>query len=233
MPQTRTVIVCLPAGEPADWFSASEILDWHHLPTGTPHPYYPIRHRRLLGWLTRWSQRHLVAAVRRFGAVTRAAGGRRSRLDLTTAAAHANTQAAARWRSWNQVVAHTPQAKPWAEFHAQHQTNPAKVSMEEAVRRFEAQPRVLAMLTYNLHPVSRSCHLDPYDLDAYQAGAATYTALHWQKALAGDAMITSDGKLLEPATASLADQLRYLAEAGAHLRTLHRRHHLLAVTIPT
>jgi hypothetical protein len=231
MPETRTVIVCLPAGGTIDWFSASEILDWHQLPTGTPYPLYPVARRWILGWFSRWSQRHLVAAVRRHGAVTHAAGGRRSRLDLAAAATTAHAEATSRWRIWNQVVRHTEQAKSWADFRAQHQANPGKVSHDEAVRRFEAQPRVLAMLAYSGHPVSR-CDLDPYELDAYQAGEATYTAYHWQKALAGDAMITDDGRLLEPATLSLADRLRYLAEAGAHLRTLRRGHHLLAITIP-
>jgi hypothetical protein len=232
MSKTRTVIVCLPAGSPIDWFSASEILDWHSLPTGTPHPFYPVRRRRVLGWLSRWSQRHLVAPVRRFGQVTHAAGGRRARLDLTAAAAAANQHAAHRWRTWTQVVAGTPPARPWADFHAQHQADPGKLSREEAVRRFEAQPRVLAMLAYNTHPVAR-WQLDPYELEAYQAGQATYAAVHWQQALAGDTMITDDGRLLEPASTSLADQLRYLTQAGAHLRKLTRRQQILAVQIPT
>jgi hypothetical protein len=230
MPETRTVIVCMPAGKPIDWFSASEMLDWHSLPSGTPHPFYPVRRRSVFGWFSRWSQRNLVEAVRRFGAVTRAAGGRRSRLDLTGAAAAANTHATHQWHTWAQVVRNTPAAKPWDDFLAQHNASPDKLSMEEAVRRFEAQPRVLAMLAYSGHPVAR-CHLDPYELDAYQAGEATYTTLHWQKALAGDVMITNDGRLLKPASQSLADQLRYLTEAGAYLRKLRHGHQIIAVKI--
>jgi hypothetical protein len=46
-------------------------------------------------------------------------------------------------------------------------------------------------------------------------------------------MITDDGRLLEPASTSLADQLRYLTQAGAHLRKLTRRQQILAVQIPT
>jgi hypothetical protein len=102
--------------------------------------------------------------------------------------------------------------------------------MEEAVRRFEAQPRVLAMLAYNTHPVARH-RRDPYELDAYQAGEATYTVVHWQHAIAADTLITDDGRLLQPASASLADRLRYLAEAGTYLRGLSRRHQLLAVKV--
>jgi hypothetical protein len=230
MSETRTVIVCMPAGRPIDWFSASEILDWHHQPAGTPLSFFPVRRRRLLGWASRWSDHHLVQATRRLGAVTRAAGGRRSRLDLTAAAVTANTEASARWRTWAQVVHDTAPARPWAEFLAAHTADPKKLGVEEAVRRFEAQPRVLAMLAYNAHPVARH-RLDPYELDAYQAGEATYTVVHWQHAIAADALITDDGRLLQPASASPADRLRYLAEAGAYLRGLSRRHQLLAVKV--
>jgi len=227
---TRTVIVCMPAGTTIDWFSASEILDWHNLPAGTPRTMFPVRRPRLTGWVSRWSARHLVQVTRRFGAVAWAAGGRKSRLDLTAAVTRANAAAVYRWRTWYQVVRTTPPARPWGDFLAQHQANPDKVSLDEARRRFEEQPRVLAMLSYNTHPASR-VDLDPYELDAYQAGEATYAVVHWQQAITGDAVITDDGRLLEPASPSLADKLRFLAEAGAYLNKLHRSHQILAVTV--
>lgn len=226
----RTVIVCMPADTPIDWFSASEILDWHDLPAGTPRTMFPVRRSRIVGWVSRWSARHLVHVTRRFGAVMWAAGGRKSRLDLTAAVTQANAAAVYRWRTWAQVVRATPLARPWADFLAQHTANPGKVSLEEARRRFEEQPRVLAMLAYNTHPSSRG-DLDPYELDAYQAGEATYTVVHWQQAITGDALVTDDGRLLEPASGSLADKLRYLAEAGAYLYRLRRSHQILAVTV--
>jgi hypothetical protein len=213
-----------------DWFSASEILDWHNRPTGTPHVMFPVRRERLAGWISRWSSHNLVLAVRRFGAVTRAAGGRRSRLDLTAAATKANADATHRWRTWTHVVRTTPPARPWGDFLAQHTAARTKVSMEEATRRFEAQPRVLAMLSHNSHPHTR-VELDPYELDAYQAGEATYTAVHWQQAISGDALITDDGRMLEPASDTLADKLRYLTEAGAYLCKLRRSHQILAVKV--
>jgi hypothetical protein len=227
---SRTIVVCIPTDKPIDWFSASEILDWHHLPMGTPRIMFPVRRGRVLGWFSRWSARHLVRVTRRFGAVTCAAGGRRSRLDLTAAVSSANAHAVYRWRTWAQVVRNTPQARTWGDFLAQHTANPTKVSLEEARRRFEEQPRVLAMLSHNSHPNSR-VELDAYELDAYQAGEATYTVVHWQAAIAGDALVTDDGGLLQPASASLADRLRYLAEAGAYLTRLRRSHQILAVTI--
>jgi hypothetical protein len=68
-------------------------------------------------------------------------------------------------------------------------------------------------------------------LPAYQAGEATYTVVHWLQAITGDAVVTDDGRLLEPASNTLADKLRFLAEAGAHLNKLRRSHQILALTV--
>lgn len=230
MSTSRTVIVCMPGGEALDWFSATEILSWHRLPAGTPKPVFPVRHPRMLSWFVGWSARGLVRPVRRFGWVTHAAGGRKSRLDLTAAVTRANAVAVHRWRIWAQVVRTTAVARTWGDFLAQHAANPAKVSLAEARRRFEEQPRVLAMLSYNSHPMA-PIELDPYELDAFQAGEATYAAVHWQHAVTGDAVITDDGRLLEPASTAIADKLRFLGEAGAYLRTLRRSHQILALTV--
>jgi hypothetical protein len=220
----------MPADKPIDWFCASEILDWHKLPAGTPHVMFPVRRGRVFGWISRWSARHLVQVTRRLGAVAYAAGGRKSRLDLTAAVTRANVAAVCRWRTWAQVVRTTPVAKTWGDFLAQHEANRTKVPLEEARRRFEEQPRVLAMLSFNSHPMSK-VELDPYELDAYQAGEATYTVVHWQQAITGDAVVTDDGRLIEPASPSLADKLRFLAEAGAYLNKLRRSHQILALTV--
>ena len=56
-----------------------------------------------------------------------------------------------------------------------------------------------------------------------------YVALHWQSAVAGDALITPDGQLLQPASASVADRLRYLAEANAVIRAATGDQHLACV----
>lgn len=230
MPTPVTVIVCAPAGQPLDWFTASELMDDHDLPSGTPCLRYPVRRRRILGWFSRWSTHHLISAVRRYGAVTWTAGGRKSRLDLRLAAGHAHHTAVTRWRLWQQAVKGTPVARPWPYYLAQHQADPAKVSHDQAVHRFEAQPRVLAMLAYNAHP-TRPCTLDPNELDAYQAGEDTYTALHWQRAITGDMLVTADGQLLQPASWTVADRLHYLRRASAYLHQLPRRGQLLAVRI--
>ncbi|MEV4544664.1 hypothetical protein [Micromonospora echinaurantiaca] len=217
------VTVCFAPGEHADWFAASEkVNDLLHA-NGTPARRYHVRHRPLLGWLTRWFAYFLLDAARRFGAVTRAAGGRKSRLDLTGTAATAAQDAAQRWRAWNtHVAAITKPARPWEHYLAQHHADPTKVSLAEARRRFEQQPHVLAMLAHTL---------DPYELSVYQAGEATYSALYWRKALIGDALITTDGQLLLPASDSIADRFRFLNAACTYLRSLRSNARLCAIAI--
>ena len=116
--------------------------------------------------------------------------------------------------------------RTWADYLAQHHADPAKVTLAEARRRFEAQPRIVAMLAY-----PGAHEFDPYELEAYQAGQAAYTALHWRNAIVGDLLITAEGKLLQPASDSLADRLRFFNEAINYLRSLKSRDRLCAVAI--
>ncbi|MGC5332817.1 hypothetical protein [Micromonospora sp. DT62] len=224
MPLTAQIVtVCFAPGDDADWFAASEkVNDLLHA-NGTPARRYHVRHRRLIGWLTRFLGYYLLDAARRFGAVTVAAGGRKSRLDLTGTAARAANDATLRWRAWNtHINATTKPAQPWEDYLAQHHADPAKVTLNEARRRFEQQPRVLAMLAHSF---------DPYELSVYQAGEATYVGLYWRIALIGDALITTDGRLLIPASDSVADRFRFLNEACGYLRSLHSTARLCAVAI--
>jgi hypothetical protein len=227
---TCTVIVCAAPDQQLDWFTASEILDTLDLPPGSPCLRYPVRRRRIAGWVSRWSAHHLIHAARRYGAVTWTAGGRKTRLDLTLAAGYAHRSAVTHWRLWHQAVKGTPSAQPWPYFLTKHLSEPNKVTFDEAVHRFEAQPRVLAMLAYNSHP-ARPVTLDPRDLETYQAGEHTYTALHWQLALTGDLLVTADRQLLQPASTSLPDRLRYLSHAAAYLHHLPGRGRLLAIRV--
>jgi hypothetical protein len=98
--RTCTVIVALPDGARADWLYLVQVLTWHARPAVVPYVVFPVRRRRLIGWVSRWTARHLLDPVRRRGAVTHAAGGRRSRLDLPRLAATARNLAAARWWTW-------------------------------------------------------------------------------------------------------------------------------------
>ena len=223
----QIVTVCFNPGEDADWFAASEKVDDLMSASGTPARRFRVRHRKFIGWLTRFLGYYLLDAARTFGAITLAAGGRKSRLDLPGMSQVAANEAIARWRAWNMHInGSTKPARLWEDFLAQHKADPAKVSLTEARRRFEQQPRVLAMLAYNGGHV-----FDPYELSLYQAGEAAYAGLYWRVALVGDALITTDGRIMRPATDTAADRLRFLNEACMYLRTLSNRARLCAVAI--
>jgi hypothetical protein len=227
--RTRNVIVALPDGTAADWLRVSQILAWHGHPACIPLTAFPVRHHRLLGLITRWSTRHLMDPARHHGSVTRAAGGRLSRLDLARLVIQARNDAAARWQTWNAFVARTtPTARPWETFATDSQKDPDAQRDDKARRTFETQPRVLSMLAYNSYPAAPH-HLDPDELTAYQAGEAVYVALHWQQAITGDALVTPDGQFLEPQSPSLADRLRYLADATRVIYGLNPHQHLVSV----
>jgi hypothetical protein len=230
MPENRTVVVCLPATDEPDWFTASERLDWHNLPAGRLQPIYPVRRTRRTDWLRRRRPHHDLLPVVRHVETLWTAGGRKELLDLPAAVTAANANALHRWQVWTQVVRGTASARPWADFLAQHTANPRKVSLDEARRRFEGQPRVLAMLAYNAHLAS-AITLDPYQLEAFQAGADTYACLHWRHAVVGDALITHDGRLLQPTGPGLADRLRYYADAGQCLNWLDGKGALVALKV--
>jgi hypothetical protein len=223
----QVVTVCFAPGEDADWFSASEKVDDLLNVNGTPARRYHVRHRRFIGWITRFFGYYLLDAARKFGAHTMAAGGRTGRLDLNGGAVKAANDARLRWHAWNQHINNTTKpARTWEDFQALHHADPAKLSLAEARRRFEQQPRILAMLAY-----AGAHTFDPYELAAYQAGEATYAGLHWRIAIVGDLLITAEGKLLKPASDSLADRIRFFNEAIKYLRSLKSSAHLCAVTI--
>ncbi|MDT4993759.1 MAG: hypothetical protein QOH97_3651 [Actinoplanes sp.] len=222
----QVVTVCFDPGTDADWFAASEKV--HHLmqANGTPARRFHVRHRRLIGWLTRFFGYYLVDTARTLGAVTVAAGGRKGRLDLTGTATKAANGATLRWRAFNaHINQHTPAARPWEDFLAQHRAAPTKLTMDEARRRFEQQPRVLAMLAYPGYV------FNPYELAVYQAGEATYIGLYWRIALIGDALITSDGRVLRPVSDSVADRFRFLNDACSYLHSLRSNAQLCAIAI--
>lgn len=230
---TRTVIVALPEGTRADWLTITQILTWLKLPASVPHHAYLVRRSGLFAWIACWFATALIEPVRHAGTIQRAAGGRRSRLDLHRQASAARDLAVHHWWTWNQHIARTTKpARTWQEY-LQDVANPAKKLTEQDARaQFEAQPRVMAMLAYNSYPAAVH-HFEVDRLDEYQAGEAVYVALHWQHVLTGDAFVTPQGQLLEPASPAIADRLRYLGEATRIVHTLSPRQHLVAVRAAT
>jgi hypothetical protein len=225
----RTVIVCLPPDHAADWFTASLAVADHLHGSAVLQVRFPVRHRRILGWLaTRWTARWLLAAQRRGGAVSRAAGGRLGRLDLRLAGQAAWLDAAARWAVWRKVTGGLRQPAPWETYLRRHQAKPDRLSPHEARRMFLRQPAVAAMLAHNAIPAQRHL-LDPDELDAYQAGPHAYATRHMLAAVAGDAMLTADGRWLEPASPAFTDVLAYLHRAAGHLHALPRHAQIVAL----
>lgn len=213
------MIVVLPAGAAADWFAIAGILSWKGLPACVPYSNLLVRSTGFWESITRRPS-PLLEPVTRPGKVLTAAGGKRSQLDLQQQATAARHQAGQHWWAWNNHIARTtPAARTWQQYLADVANPAKKFGLRQAKERFEAQPRVMAMLAHNSFPAVTDT-FDPYALDEYQAGEAVYVALHWQQALTGDAFVTADGRLLAPASTTIADRLRYLDEATRIIHTV-------------
>lgn len=227
-PAPRTVFLALHHSQPLAWPRIVQILSWHGFPACIPHIVLPVARPGLARRLVR-SRQSLLEPTRHPDGVTRAAGGPVADLDLHALATQARLTAETRWWSWHNLISTTtPTAKPWDHFLGQHLTDPTKVTRAEARKRFEAQPRVLAMLAHNTYPAATyTFEID--ELDDYQAGQAVYVALRWQQSLTGQALIDLHGRLHEPATEALADRLRYLAHAGRIVHALGPTDRLVAV----
>jgi hypothetical protein len=223
----RTLIVCMPS-DTTSVVTATAALGEHL--EGVPQlaTRFHVRHRRIIGWFTRWCTYWLVRATRRkTGSVRFAAGGR---LDLSAAATAAYLTAVARWTYWQQVTHGTRAASPWDDFKRRQHSDPKTMPADEARRRFTAQARIQAMEIANAKP-NAIHHLDPYEVDAYQAGCHAYATRYQLAALAGDAMLTTTGEFLQPDSESFTDVIAYLKQAAGHIHQLGRRHQLVAMTI--
>jgi hypothetical protein len=226
--KTRTLIVCMPP-DTTSVVTATAALGEHL--DGIPQlaAQFHVKHRLFIGWVTRWCTYWLIGATRRsIGTVRYAAGGRLSRLDLSAAATAAYLGAVARWTYWHEVTHGTRIASCWDEVKRRHHTGTA--SLDDARRRFTAQPRIQAMQIANAKP-NATHHLDPYEVDAYQAGCRAYATRYQLAALAGDAMLTATGEFLQPDSEAFTDVIAYLTQAAAHLHQLGRRHQIVALTI--
>jgi hypothetical protein len=222
----RTVLVCFDPSEKPDWFSASERVDDHLQVNGTPVMRFQVRQVSWWKWWLRNRVKSLLN-VRGYGGGQWCSGGQVGLLDLNATIAVAIGDATARYREWKRTIERTtPAARPWSDFLAQHEKDPKKVSWEEARRRFENQPRVIAMLAS-----TGTYEFDPYELELYQASEDTYVSLFWQTALVGDALITAEGKLVQPASPSMADRARYLRQAGAYVKNLSADHGMCMVKL--
>ncbi len=178
-----------------------------------------------------WQRRALINVRRgRKGTPTICAGAPISHLDLTLMRNAAAFHAGLRWQQWSQAVAGTRAAQPWHVIEAQHRADPAKLSLEQARKRFDDQPRINAMRLHNAaNPTAPQ--LDVHEVEVYQAGYQAYQHYHAMTALCGDAMMPTAGDRLQPASDSLADRINYLATATRLLDSLPGPQRIAAVTV--
>ncbi|MFI2651814.1 hypothetical protein [Micromonospora fulviviridis] len=215
------MVICLPEGLPA------AALTNHHLAT----------HFGVTGTLTAlfWAaprlrlwQHHLMIGLGK-GRPSPCAGGPVRLLDLAGMRQAAAVGAGIRHQVWQQVVHGTRAAIPWPTFETRHLTDPDRYPLESAVADFHAQPRVQAM---RLHAATHGPGQPSVgELEMYQAGEVAYQHYRAASAVAGDAMLTADGRKLAPASDALAHRITYLEQALAHLDSLGPDQRLLAVAL--
>jgi hypothetical protein len=225
----RTFVVCASPRPVADW---SELVEpaLERNPDATPSVQFPVKAIRRLSWLTRLFDHGLVEAERGRILVIRAAGGRRSRLDLKAAQRNAFTAASLRHARWSEAVNGTATAQGWSHFQNRAKTSNGKLTVETAWDMFLAQPRIAAMMTVS-NGLSANDTFDPMDVEAFQAGPVAYATMCQYRALAGDVVITESGLRLEPADDSYAARIAFLKKAATHVAKLPRRCVVVAMTI--
>jgi hypothetical protein len=221
-PTIKIMVICLPADLPAQALT-DHSLDTHFGVTGTLTPlFWAVPQLRL------WQRHHLIGL--RKGRPTPCAGGPVRLLDLTGMRHAAAVGAGIRHQIWQQVVQGTRPATPWPVFEARHLTNPDRYPYDTAIADFHNQPRVHAM---RLHAAATGGLGQPGvgELEMCQAGARAYQHYTAASAIAGDALLTADGRKLAPASDALAHRITYLEQALAHLDTVGPDQRLLAVAL--
>ncbi|MEU4677915.1 hypothetical protein [Micromonospora sp. NPDC023737] len=221
-PTIKIMVICLPDDLPAQAMTSHQ-LDTHFGVTGTLTTLYWATPR-----LRPWQRHQLIGA--RKGQPTLCAGGPVRLLDLPGLRHAAAVGAGIRHQMWQQIVHGTPPATPWPVFESRHLTDPDRYPLDKASEDFHAQPRVHAM---RLHAATTpgTDHCGVGELEMYQAGQVAYQHYRAASAVAGDAMLTADGRHLAPASDALAHRITYLEQALAHLDTVGPERRLLAISL--
>ncbi|GHJ52957.1 hypothetical protein Nm8I071_22640 [Nonomuraea sp. TT08I-71] len=221
-PTIATMIICLPGALPAQALTSHQLAT-HFNVTGTLAPlFWAVPQLRL------WQRQQMIRL--RKGRPAPCAGGPVRLLDLHGMRHAAAVGAGIRYQIWQQVVHGTRAATPWPVFETRHLTDPDRYPLDTAIAEFHAQPRVQAM---RLHAAATPGPGQPSvgELEMYQAGQMAYQHYRAASAVAGDAMLTADGRKLAPASDALAHRITYLEQALAHLDTLDPDQRLLAVAL--
>jgi hypothetical protein len=220
------VTVCLPETAATGQIPAavSALLAAHAITDAGLAGHFRTKTRRLPVRLLRSETTHLLQPVN-----GTAAGGPVMLLDLGAMREDLAERYWNRWQLWQQIVAGSPEPRPWWHFYDRHAADPDKYSWDAAGHAFASQPRVARMLTYNAHP-GRLTELPTGHLDAFDAGPHAYSAYGWLQAVPADSMLTADGRILRPLSTRYADQLDYLRPANEYLNALADTDVLVAVT---
>lgn len=220
-PPIRTMIVCVPAELPRDALACGQ-LDQHLGVPGTLTPRF---------WATAalhlWQRAHLFAL--RKGRPAYCAGGPVRLLDLAGMRRAAGLAATIRYQLWQRVIHGTRPANPWPVYLQRHLADPGKYPLQAAQADYGRQARVLAVRMYNA--ANPGGALDLTDLEMVQAGPTAYSHATALSAVAGDALLTTDGTRLAPASGTAADRITFLDHANRHLTALDGQQRLLAVAL--
>lgn len=212
----RIAVVCLPANVVvADLASRATAIvtgSGFHAAGVLPHFATHTRHGRQL--VDRWCGR--------------TSGGPVRLLDLDRMRRAALAAAAEEWGVWNAVVKGTRPAQPFGYYLDRHRADPTRYVLADAQADYRAQPRILAMAAHNALP-HQPVALPTAAVEAFQAGYTTYLNLAWLAAVPADWFAPLTGDPHAAARGRMADQLRYLTAANAHLARLHPSTRLVAV----
>ncbi|GAA4595791.1 hypothetical protein BJY16_001795 [Actinoplanes octamycinicus] len=221
----NTMIIVLPDELRTDMFTRTSDLSRHFGVAGRLHPrFWAIRNLRL------WQHRQLIGMQpRKRNTPVYCAGGPAALLDLDGLRDASGCGAGIRHQLWHQVVQGTRPAQPWPALHARHCADPKKYPYAQARDDFWAQPRVNAMQLHNA-ATAGTAHLPIEDLEMLQAGPMAYQHYSAMTAICGDALRTADGRVLTPASDTLADRTYYLDQAVRYLDTIENAR-LIAVTL--
>lgn len=212
----RTAVVCLSADiATADLgLRATAVVTGHGLRAAGLLPHFATRTRRGRQLVDRWCGR--------------TSGGPVELLDLDGMRRAALVTAADEWTVWDTVVKGTRPAQPYGHYLDRHHADPARYPLAAAQTEYLAQPRILAMAAHNALPY-QPVPLPTASVEAFQAGYTTYLNLAWLSAVPADWFATVAGDDLTAARGRLADHLRYLTSANAHLAGLAPQTRLVAV----
>ena len=225
-PLIRLMIVCVPDTMPVSMLTSSWPIDHGTCIAGTPATYLWVR-----SGVKPWQRRHLIGIRRSRHAPMLCAGGPIRWLDLDG------------MRDAAAFAAGTP-PPPMDPRRARHPTgDPVAPDPHRAARHAERGDGCGVAPLHPPAPDRWRCARSPPPTSPARSSTRTRsrcTRPGWSptssttrmRAICGDAILTTDGRLLQPRSDSFADRITYLHHAMRLLHTLPSRQRLLAVTPP-